>query len=118
MSTLINERCVACRKDAPKVTAEEIATLHPLIPEWDLNEAEGVPRLERTFTFPDFASALAFTNEVAQLAEEEGHHPRLVTEWGKVRVSWWTHKIRGLHRNDFVMAAKTDALAPSPQPSP
>ena len=61
-------------------------------------------------TFPVFASALAFTNQVGALAEAEGHHPAILTEWGRVTVSWWTHAIRGLHRNDFIMAAKTDAL--------
>lgn len=108
MTTLIEERCVACRKDSPKVTAEEIAELNPSIPEWELNEVNSVPRLERTFKLANFAEALAFTNEVGALAEEEGHHPAILTEWGRVRVSWWTHKIRGLHRNDFIMAAKTD----------
>jgi 4a-hydroxytetrahydrobiopterin dehydratase len=67
--------------------------------------------LVRTFRVPTFRDALAFTQRVGELAEEEGHHPMLRTEWGKVTVSWWSHKIRGLHRNDFIMAAKTDALA-------
>jgi len=74
-------------------------------------EREGVRRLERAFTFSDFAAALAFTNRVGAAAEAEGHHPALLTEWGRVTVTWWTHAIRGLHRNDFVMAAKTEALA-------
>ena len=62
------------------------------------------------YPFPDFAQALAFTQKVGELAEEERHHPALLTEWGRVTVAWWTHKIRGLHRNDFIMAAKTDRL--------
>jgi 4a-hydroxytetrahydrobiopterin dehydratase len=102
------EKCVACRRDSPRVTPEEIAELHPQVARWALTEEAGVPRLVREFTFPDFRSALAFTRAIGDLAEEEGHHPRLVTEWGKVGVAWWTHKIRGLHRNDFIMAAKTD----------
>jgi 4a-hydroxytetrahydrobiopterin dehydratase len=101
-------RCEACRSGAPKLTRDEMRELLPLVPEWHVREQDGIPRLERLFTFPDFASALSFTNRVAELAEEEGHHPALLTEWGRVTVSWWTHKIRGLHRNDFVMAAKTD----------
>jgi 4a-hydroxytetrahydrobiopterin dehydratase len=101
--------CVACRRDAPTVTAEEVAELGPEIPDWDLVEEDGVDRLRRVFSFGDFASALAFTDRVGALAEEQGHHPALLTEWGRVTVSWWTHKIRGLHRNDFIMAAKTDA---------
>lgn len=111
MSQLTAEKCTACRRDSPRVTDAEVAELRPQIPEWTIAEVEGVPRLERTYAFADFAQALAFTNRVGALAEEEGHHPALLTEWGKVTVSWWTHKIRGLHRNDFVMAARTDQLA-------
>ncbi|HEU5015428.1 MAG TPA: 4a-hydroxytetrahydrobiopterin dehydratase [Roseiflexaceae bacterium] len=110
MTNLIGERCVACRRDSPRVTAEEIAELQPQIPDWDMPERDGVARLERAFTFPDWAQALAFTNKVGQLAEQEGHHPVIITDWGKVTVAWWTHKIKGLHRNDFIMAAKTDQL--------
>jgi 4a-hydroxytetrahydrobiopterin dehydratase len=110
MTALTQEKCVACNKDSPRVTEEEIAALKPDIPEWEMNEINGIPRLERTFKFPNFVEALAFTNRVGELAEDEGHHPAILTEWGRVRVSWWTHKIRGLHRNDFIMAAKTDRL--------
>ncbi len=110
MAELTTEKCVACRPDAPRVTEAEIAELMPQIPQWRIVERDGIPRLERVFTFPDFRSALEFTNRVGELAEEEGHHPALLTEWGRVTVSWWTHKIRGLHRNDFIMAAKTDRL--------
>ncbi len=111
MSTLSAERCVACRRDSPRVTEAEVADLKRQIPDWQLVERDGVAQLERTFHVPTFADALAFTNRVGALAEEEGHHPALLTEWGRVTVTWWTHKIRGLHRNDFIMAAKTDALA-------
>jgi len=107
---LTREKCVACRADAPRVSDEEIAALHPQVSDWLLTEENAVKQLHRTFRFRNFAEALAFTTRVAELAEAEGHHPRLVTEWGKVTVAWWTHKIRGLHRNDFIMAAKTDAL--------
>lgn len=110
---LAGERCVACRRDAPTVTPEEVAELKPLIPDWQLIEKDGIPRLERTFKVANFLEALAFTKRVGLLAEEEGHHPSLLTEWGKVTVTWYTHKIKGLHRNDFIMAAKTDALARS-----
>jgi 4a-hydroxytetrahydrobiopterin dehydratase len=103
--------CVACRRDAPTVTDAEIAELRPQIPAWELVELDGIRRLRRVFAFDDFARALAFTNEVGELAEREGHHPALLTEWGRTTVSWWTHKIKGLHHNDFVMAAKTDELA-------
>ena len=111
MSTLSAERCVACRRDSPQVTVAEVAELRREVSDWQLLERDGIARLERVFHVPSFADALAFTNRVGALAEAEGHHPALLTEWGRVTVTWWTHKIRGLHRNDFIMAAKTDALA-------
>ncbi len=108
MERLSGMKCTACRRGEPTVTEQEIAEYHPQAPDWELVEQDGIKRLERRFTFPDFAGALAFTNRVGALAEEEGHHPALLTEWGRVTVTWWTHKIKGLHRNDFIMAAKTD----------
>jgi 4a-hydroxytetrahydrobiopterin dehydratase len=110
-ASILAERCVPCHGGSPLATAEEEAQLQPLIPDWTKKERNGVPRLVRTFRFRDYPAALAFTQRVGELAEEQGHHPSLLTEWGKVTVSWWTHAIRGLHRNDFLMAAKTDALA-------
>jgi 4a-hydroxytetrahydrobiopterin dehydratase len=110
MSSLAESKCTACRRDAPTATDEEIAELLPAIPEWELLELDGIKRLRREFAFDDFAQALAFTDAVGEIAEEEGHHPALLTEWGRVTVTWWTHKIKGLHRNDFVMAAKTDRV--------
>lgn len=107
---LIGQTCVACRRDAPRVTDEEMAALLPEIPDWAVQDHDGVPHLVRAFRVRTFRDAVALTNAIADLAEAEGHHPALLTEWGKVTVSWWTHKIRGLHRNDFIMAAKTDAL--------
>ncbi|MCA1789661.1 MAG: 4a-hydroxytetrahydrobiopterin dehydratase [Thioalkalivibrio sp.] len=70
----------------------------------------GIRQLERVFNCDNFADALVFTNKVGELAESAGHHPAILTEWGRVTVTWWSHKIRGLHRNDYIMAAKTDAL--------
>ena len=113
MSELSAMKCEACRRGAPVATAEEREEFLPQLTGWSIVEREGIERLERVFTFPDFAGALAFTNQVGEIAEREGHHPALLTEWGRVTVTWWTHKIRGLHRNDFVMAAKTDVLAPT-----
>lgn len=110
MEELTQMKCVACRADAPRVTEEEIAQLLPLVSEWKIVEREDIERLERTYSFDNFVHALSFTNKVGEVAEAEGHHPALLTEWGKVKVTWWTHKIRGLHRNDFIMAAKTDQL--------
>ena len=110
MTQLYGEKCVACRRDSPSVTANEIAQLKPEVSDWELLDDAGIPKLDRTFRFGDFVSALAFTNAIGNLAESEGHHPKLTTEWGRVQVTWWTHKIRNLHRNDFIMAAKTDQL--------
>ena len=113
MQTLTQMRCVACRRDAPRVTEAELAEFRPQVPDWELVELDGIDRLRRVFAFDDFASALAFTLDVGRLAEEESHHPALLTEWGRTTVTWWTHKIKGLHRNDFIVAAKTDRLASS-----
>ena len=114
MSILLNERCIACRSDAPRVTEAEIRELKPQVPDWGLVERETIQRLERVFRFRNFAEALSFTNRVGSLAEAEGHHPAILTEWGQATVTLWTHKIRGLHRNDFIMAAKVDSLTLSP----
>ena len=111
MSVLTNEKCTACRRDSPHVSEADIQELKPQIPDWTLLERDAIPRLERVFRFSNFAEALSFTNRVGALAEAEGHHPAILTEWGQVTVTLWTHKIRGLHRNDFVMAAKIDSLA-------
>lgn len=108
MNALATESCVACRPGSPPMTGAEIQTLRARIPHWTVVDRDGVARLERAFSFPNFADALAFTNAVGALAEAAGHHPALTTEWGRVTVGWWTHAVAGLHRNDFVMAAKTD----------
>lgn len=98
------------RSGEPALTESEIHRLRPNVPYWMVNSVEGVKKLEREFLFQDFRSALEFANQVGALAEAEGHHPAILVQWGKVRVSWWTHKIGGLHRNDFIMAAKTEEL--------
>lgn len=110
MLTLTQQRCIPCRGDAPTLTEAEITAMLPQTPEWQVKERDGVKRLERVFKFKTFVEAIGFTNRVAIVAEEENHHPALLTEWGRVTVTWWTHKIRGLHQNDFIMAAKTDQL--------
>jgi|SRR5579885_415453 4a-hydroxytetrahydrobiopterin dehydratase len=120
MAQLVKEKCVACRRDSPRVTEAEMKELSAEIPGWSVVERDGVPRLEKVFRFPNFAAALDFTNRVGAIAEAQGHHPALLTEWGRVTVWWWTHKIRGLHRNDFIMAARTDEIAgeAGAQPTP
>ncbi len=110
MTDLYRMKCVACRAGEPMLTDDEIHMLHPQIPDWQVKEVDGVNRLERVFKFKNFAQALEFTNKVGAIADEEDHHPMIITEYGKVTVDWWTHKIGGLHKNDFIMAAKTDQL--------
>jgi 4a-hydroxytetrahydrobiopterin dehydratase len=110
MTDLKSKSCEVCRAGAPLATEQQTREYMAQLPEWKIIEIDGIKRLQRIFKFSDFSEALAFTNEVGALAEEEGHHPAILTEWGKVTVSWWTHKIKGLHVNDFVMAAKTDSL--------
>ncbi len=107
---LASQQCEACHVDAPKVSDNELAELIGQLPDWVPEVRDGVMMLERVFKFKNFKQALAFTNQVAELAEAEFHHPAITTEWGKVTVTWWTHAIKGLHRNDFICAAKTDAL--------
>ena len=110
MRELYEETCEVCRKGAPPATDAEIAEYLTHLPDWVVVERGGVKQLERVFTFRNFAAALSFTREVGALAEENGHHPAILTEWGRATVTWWTHKIGGLHRSDFIMASKTDQL--------
>ena len=110
MTALNSEKCTACRRASPPDTNEEKTGLLPQISDWSLVDEQDIPKLDRIFKFKNFVDALAFTNVIGDLAEEQGHHPKLITEWGRVQVTWWTHKIRNLHRNDFVMAAKTDQI--------
>jgi 4a-hydroxytetrahydrobiopterin dehydratase len=107
---LKNEGCVPCRGGEPPLSEEDIAKLKPHLPDWEVLHVDEIARLQRTFKFKNFAQALEFTNKVGALAEQQDHHPAILTEWGKVTVTWWTHKIKGLHRNDFIMAAKTDEI--------
>lgn len=108
MEELTQMKCEVCRAGAPQVTDAETVEFHKQIPEWVILERDNVKRLEHVYKFKDFVTALAFTNKVGEVAEAEGHHPAILTEWGSVGVAWWTHKIHGLHRNDFIMAAYTD----------
>ncbi|MFP4565659.1 MAG: 4a-hydroxytetrahydrobiopterin dehydratase [Spirochaetaceae bacterium] len=110
MNELSERTCVPCRGGEPRLTVEQIDEYLKKVDEWELVEVKGVKRIRRRFRFPDFGAALAFTREVGRIAEEQDHHPRIVTQWGSVTVDWWTHAIGGLHDNDFVMAAKTDRL--------
>lgn len=107
---LEEKRCVPCRGGIPPLSRERAEQLLAETPGWTLDGA--ATAIERTFRFPDFASALAFVNRVGALAEAEDHHPDICFGWGHCRVVFQTHKIKGLHENDFIMAAKLNALAP------
>ncbi len=108
MIELSKQSCEACRADAPKISDEDLKTLMSDIPDWSIIVVEGVMQLSREFEFRNFEQAIAFSNRVGDIAEAEGHHPAILTEWGKVTVTWWSHKIKGLHKNDLIMAARTD----------
>jgi 4a-hydroxytetrahydrobiopterin dehydratase len=110
MEELTEQKCQACRVGAPSVTDQEIKECQPKVPQWQIITENEIPKLDRVFKFKNFKDAIAFTDAVGAAAEAEGHHPRITTEWGKVGVTWWTHKIKNLHKNDFIMAAKTDQL--------
>ncbi len=110
MTNLAEMKSVGLKENEQPMGEPQIYQLMPQVPDWQVKEVNGEKCLERVFKFKDFAQALAFTDKVGAIAEKEDHHPRLITEWGKVTVDWWTHKIHGLHQNDFVMAAKTDTL--------
>ena len=111
MPSLENEKCVPCKGGVPTLSDSEIDKFSRQLQKgWQVAEKDGIKRLEKSFKFNDFAEALAFTNRIGEAAETQGHHPDILTEWGKTTVTWWTHKINGLHKNDFIMAAKTDEL--------
>ena len=110
MTNLSQLKCIACRGGDPMLTDVEVAELHPQVSDWQILEEDNINRLQRIFKFKDYIEAVAFTNKVAMIAEKEDHHPLLIVEWGKVTVQWWTHVVKGLHKNDFIMAAKADGI--------
>jgi len=105
---LSQKKCVACEGDMPPLNAVEANVLLKQVRGWTL--ANDCKRISKSFTFPDFAGAMAFANEIAAVAEEEGHHPNLGISWGRVEVELSTHAIKGLSENDFILAAKIDQL--------
>ncbi len=111
MDALNQQHCEPCKMGAPVVSEQEANRLLLTVPAWKRSFHEGVQKLIRDFYFIEFKDAFDFTLKLAKLAEREGHHPGIYVEWGKVTVYWWSHKINGLHMNDFIMAAKTDTIA-------
>jgi 4a-hydroxytetrahydrobiopterin dehydratase len=110
MDDLSEQGCEACRADAPRISDADLKRLKAEIPDWEVIVVDGIMQLRREFKFRDFAQAMAFSNRVGDLAEAVDHHPAILTEWGRVNVTWWSHKIRGLHKNDLIMAARTDKV--------
>ena len=110
MNSLSEQSCDACKVGAPKVSDDELAALLKNIPDWNVEVRDNVMQLEKCFLFKKYVDSVAFTNRVAEVSELQGHHPAVLLEWGKVTVTWWSHKIKALHKNDFIMAAKTDQL--------
>ncbi|HEY5571673.1 MAG TPA: 4a-hydroxytetrahydrobiopterin dehydratase [Anaerolineales bacterium] len=108
MDDLKSMDCARVKGEEATLTEEEIKEYKSQIPDWEIVEENGVKRLRRAYKFRNFREALAFTNKIGELAEEQDHHPQIITEWGKVTLSWWTHVVDGLHLNDFIMAAKSD----------
>lgn len=110
MTDLTKSKYVACHTGDPTVSTGQREALMLQLPGWEITGSDGIDQLRCIFHFKNFQEALAFTNRVGDLAEAHDHHPELITEWGKVTVTWWTHEIRGLHLNDFIMAAQTSQL--------
>jgi len=106
--SLTQKTCVPCQGGIPPLTLDEARSYMDEVPGWELSDKGD--RLHRAFTFGDFAAALDFVNKVGALAEEEGHHPDIAFGWGYADITLYTHKIDGLHVNDFIMAAKMNAL--------
>ena len=106
--SLTQQTCIPCQGGIPPLTPEEAGAFLDQVPGWELNDTSD--RLNRKFTFDDFVAALAFVNKVGAVAEEEGHHPDISFGWGYADIVLFTHKIQGLHENDFIMAAKISDL--------
>ena len=106
--SLTSQKCVPCEGDVKPFTAKQVAIYKPQVPDWSVLDDK---KIEKTFKFTDFAEALEFINKVGEIAESEGHHPDInLYNWNKVTITLWTHAIKGLFLNDFILAAKIDQL--------
>ncbi len=110
MPSLADKTCVPCRGGVPPLKGRELADIHRQLAEASQWSVVNEHHIVRTFKFPDFRSALAFTNRVGDLAEEQGHHPDILLTWGKAEITIWTHAVSGLTESDFILAAKIDQL--------
>jgi 4a-hydroxytetrahydrobiopterin dehydratase len=107
---LEGKSCVPCREGSPSLGEAAIAGYRPRVPLWEVKVVDGMKRLERQFQFVDFVQAMRFVNDIATVAEDQGHHPDVHIHWNQVRLELWTHTIGGLHENDFIMASKIDQV--------
>jgi 4a-hydroxytetrahydrobiopterin dehydratase len=103
-------QCAACQVNAPAVSDYELSDLVRSLPNWSVPVHNDVMKLERKFTFKTFNEALSFANDIGKISDNEGHHPQLVVSWGSVVVRWWSMKIKTLHKQDFLMASKSDSI--------
>jgi len=108
MTKLADKQCVPCKGDVPPLRGKELQKLQADLPKWTVTNEH---HLHREFRFPDFKQALEFVNRVGEIAENQGHHPDILLEWGKVEITLWTHAIDGLTESDFIIAAKIDRLS-------
>jgi 4a-hydroxytetrahydrobiopterin dehydratase len=110
MEELIDMTSIPPKIGGPSLESSEIDHYLLQVPGWEVVVVDGVEQLTHQYKFKNFVEALEFTNRVGELAEQEDHHPAILTEWGKVSITWWTHAVKGLHVNDFICAAKTDRI--------
>tara|TARA_B100000941_G_scaffold239366_1_gene182569 strand:- start:1487 stop:1816 length:330 start_codon:yes stop_codon:yes gene_type:complete len=108
--SLKESKCEACTIDAPLVSDNEATELLKELDNWKIEQRDGTKQLVKQFKFSNYEKSVDFCKKVADLAESEDHHPKIILEYGCVEVSWWSHKIKGLHKNDFICAAKTDQI--------
>ena len=109
MRKLVSQHCSACEIGAPLVSAEDQKIFLKDLDGWEIDSL-GIEKLVKKFNFNNYYNAIQFSNCIADLAESEGHHPKIILEWGLVTLEWWSHKIKGLHKNDFICTAKSDQL--------
>ncbi len=108
MNSLVNEKCKIARIGSSSIIGPELSNYMEMVSGWELKNRGDLLILSKNFEYSAYASGLNFVNDIANISEENNHHPRIIFEYSTVIVQWWTHSINGLHRNDFVMAAKTD----------
>ena len=106
---LASLKCVPCRGGVPLMEQGKVKLMLDVVPGWK-KSAGNIDKIEKLFEFKNFREAMVFVNKVAEIAEEEGHHPDIFIQWNKVTLTLWTHAIKGLFENDFILAAKIDEL--------